>query len=123
MGGRIAFLTRDAGHRPRRASIGFYGWPTGPHRSGLPAPADVTAQMHGTVLAIFGGADEGDHRTMCAPTSRRRSGRPKVDHRVITYPGAPHSFFDRKADEFASTSDKAWHEVLTFVGARAASSV
>ena len=46
-----------------------------------------------------------------------------VDHQVITYPGAPHGFFDRKADEFAATSDKAWREVLTFIGAREASSV
>ena len=41
--------------------------------------------------------------------------RAAVPHRVITYPNAPHSFFDRKADEFSTTSAKAWDEVLGFI--------
>ena len=40
-----------------------------------------------------------------------------VDHRIVTYPGAPHSFFDRKAAEFADASAAAWSETLGFVGA------
>jgi carboxymethylenebutenolidase len=40
-----------------------------------------------------------------------------VDHRVISYPGAPHSFFDRKAADFAEASAAAWAETLRFVGA------
>jgi carboxymethylenebutenolidase len=121
IGGRIAFLTATLDIDPAGV-VGFYGWPTGPHRSGLPAPADVAGQMHGKVLAIFGGADEGigEHVRDEFEASLRAA---SVDHRMITYPGAPHSFFDRKADEFAATSDKAWHEVLTFIGAREASSV
>jgi carboxymethylenebutenolidase len=35
----------------------------------------------------------------------------------VTYPGAPHSFFDRKATEFASESAAAWDEVLAFIAA------
>ncbi len=42
-----------------------------------------------------------------------------VEHELTTYPGAPHSFFDRKADEFASTSAQAWDEVLRFIRTRA----
>jgi carboxymethylenebutenolidase len=38
-----------------------------------------------------------------------------VEHRIITYPGAPHSFFDRKADEFTEASAAAWDEVLGFI--------
>ena len=33
----------------------------------------------------------------------------------MTYDGAPHSFFDRKAEEFADASARAWEETLTFV--------
>jgi carboxymethylenebutenolidase len=78
--------------------------------------------MHARVLALFGGADEaiGAHVRDEFEASLRGA---NVDHKLITYPGAPHSFFDRKADEFVATSDKAWHEVLTFIGAREASSV
>jgi len=35
----------------------------------------------------------------------------------VIYPGAPHSFFDRKADEFAKTSAEAWAEVRRFIEA------
>jgi carboxymethylenebutenolidase len=33
----------------------------------------------------------------------------------VIYPGAPHSFFDRKFEEFAAESEDAWDRVLTFV--------
>jgi dienelactone hydrolase len=40
-------------------AIGFYGWPVGPWRNDMPAPADVAASMRAPVLAIFGGDDQG----------------------------------------------------------------
>jgi len=46
-----------------------------------------------------------------------------VEHRFVTYDGAPHSFFDRKADEFADASAKAWEETLTFVRGHAPSPI
>ncbi len=33
-------------------------------------------------------------------------------------PGAPHSFFDRKAAEFAEESADAWRRVQAFIGQR-----
>ena len=41
-----------------------------------------------------------------------------VEHRIVSYEGAPHSFFDRKADEFSEASRQAWDETLTFVRGR-----
>lgn len=38
-----------------------------------------------------------------------------VDHEVVTYPGAPHSFFDAKRDAYADASADAWDRVLRFV--------
>ena len=38
-----------------------------------------------------------------------------VEHEVVIYPGAPHSFFDRKYEEFADASADAWSRVLAFV--------
>jgi carboxymethylenebutenolidase len=33
----------------------------------------------------------------------------------VTYPGAPHSFFDRKQEEFADESADAWERTLAFL--------
>jgi carboxymethylenebutenolidase len=38
-----------------------------------------------------------------------------VDHEVVIYDGAPHSFFDRKQEDFAVDSEDAWNRVLAFV--------
>jgi carboxymethylenebutenolidase len=38
-----------------------------------------------------------------------------VEHEIVTYPGAPHSFFDRKQDEFADASEDAWQRTLAFL--------
>jgi carboxymethylenebutenolidase len=43
-----------------------------------------------------------------------------VEHRSVVYPGAPHSFFDRKSAEFADASADAWRQVLDFIGISAA---
>jgi carboxymethylenebutenolidase len=39
-----------------------------------------------------------------------------VSHDFTIYPGAPHSFFDRKQTEFADASKDAWRRVREFVG-------
>jgi carboxymethylenebutenolidase len=36
------------------------------------------------------------------------------------YDGAPHSFFDRKQEEFADASDDAWRRTLEFIERHAA---
>jgi carboxymethylenebutenolidase len=33
----------------------------------------------------------------------------------VIYPGAPHSFFDRKYEQFATESEDAWNRVLAFL--------
>ena len=38
-----------------------------------------------------------------------------VEHELVTYEGAPHSFFDRKQEEFADASADAWQRVLAFI--------
>jgi carboxymethylenebutenolidase len=38
-----------------------------------------------------------------------------VEHEVVIYEGAPHSFFDRKYEEFAADSEDAWNRVLAFL--------
>ena len=38
-----------------------------------------------------------------------------VEHELVVYDGAPHSFFDRKQEDFAEASADAWSRVLAFV--------
>ena len=38
-----------------------------------------------------------------------------VEHEVEIYDGAPHSFFDRRFDDYAEASADAWSRVLAFV--------
>ena len=68
------------------------------------------------VLGLMGGADESippediaayDHALTAAG----------VEHELHTYEGAPHSFFDRAAAEYAEASADAWERVLGFIAA------
>jgi len=76
----------------------------------------VTRALALAVLGIFGGADEGIPADAVA-TFEQALAEAGVARRLITYPGAPHSFFDRKAEEYADASSAAWAEVLDFVRA------
>ena len=113
MGGRLAFVSATLG-LGLAGVLGFYGWPTGPHRNGSPAPAEVASAIDSPVLAIWGGADRGITRDVVETfeAALRAAG---VEHRSITYPGAPHSFFDRTATEHADASAAAWQEALDFI--------
>jgi carboxymethylenebutenolidase len=66
------------------------------------------------VLGLFGGADHAIPPEAIASfeAALEQLG---VDHRLIVYPGAPHSFFDRKAADYAEASEGAWTEVLAFI--------
>ena len=112
-GGRLAYLTATLGLE-LAGSIGFYGIPVGPGRAGMPAPADVVDQMTSPILGIWGGADGATSAEAVGQfdTALSRAG---VEHRFVTYDGAPHSFFDRKAEQFADASAAAWEETLTFI--------
>jgi carboxymethylenebutenolidase len=39
------------------------------------------------------------------------------DYELIEFEGAPHSFFDRKQEEFRAASDDAWQRTLAFIQA------
>jgi carboxymethylenebutenolidase len=117
-GGRLALVTPTLG-LGLAGAIGFYGSPAGGRANGTPAAMDVTGSMKGAVLGIFGGADGGIPPESIAAFDGALASA-GVDHRLVTYPGAPHSFFDRKAAEYADASAAAWVEVLAFVGARTA---
>jgi carboxymethylenebutenolidase len=113
MGGRMAFLsaTLDLG---LAGVIGLYGTLAGPWRNDAPAPVDAVGQFDSPVLGLFGGADSAIAPEAIAAFEAGLT-TAGMDHRLVIYPGAPHSFFDRKAAEFAEASAAAWDEILAFV--------
>jgi len=119
-GGRLSWLQAAAGLR-LAGVIGFYGVPVGSNRLGLPEPVAEANRFRGRVLALFGGADEGIPEASREAFERALSDA-DLEHRVKVYPGAPHSFFDRHADEFTAESADAWREVLEFMRPTAAES-
>jgi carboxymethylenebutenolidase len=98
--------------------VGFYGL-LNPERIGsplgVPSVLATAADIAGPVLGLFGGADETIPADDIAAFESTLVGA-GVDHRVKTYPGAPHSFFDRKYEEHAAASADAWEELLDFLG-------
>lgn len=114
IGGRVSLLQATAG-LDLAGVIGFYPWPVGAHRSGLPAPTDQARHFGCPVLTLYGGTDAGipsDARDAFAQALIEAG----VDHRSVTYPDAPHSFFDRRAVDHADDSADAWRQVLSFMG-------
>jgi carboxymethylenebutenolidase len=66
------------------------------------------------VQSQFGGADEGIPPEAVAEFDAACK-KHNVAHDSKVYPGAPHSFFDRKQTEFADASADAWRRVKEFV--------
>jgi carboxymethylenebutenolidase len=116
-GGRNSWLAAASGHGLAGA-IGFYGRP-GEGRDGSPGPGQRAGEIAAPILALQAGADAGitadDNAAFEA--ALKDAG---VDYELITYEGAPHSFFDRKQEEFADASEDAWRRTLDFIERHAA---
>lgn len=113
-GGSGSWLQAAGGHG-LAGVIGFYGRPvTG--RPGFAAPAESASEFACPVLGLMGGADESIPPQDIEAFDDALSAA-NVSHELHTYEGAPHSFFDRSADEHASASADAWERVLRFIEA------
>ena len=104
MGGRNAFLssTLDQG---LAGVIGFYGFP---------APMDVIGRIECPVLGIFGGADQAIP-VATVQQFRDALAAAGLENEIVVEPDAPHSFFDKKAEEFRKQSEDSWERVQRFL--------
>jgi carboxymethylenebutenolidase len=112
-GGRHSWLASASGHGLAGA-VGFYG-STG-ERNGQPGPIQLAARMEAPVLALQAGADANITAEDNAALERALTAA-GVEHEVVIYDGAPHSFFDRKQAEHQEASDDAWARTLRFIEA------
>jgi carboxymethylenebutenolidase len=110
-GGRNAWLATAAGHGLAGA-VGFYG-STG-ERNGAPGPTQRAAEFEAPVLALQAGDDANilPEHNAAFDEALTAAG---VEHEVVVYDGAPHSFFDRRQEDYAEQSADAWERTLTFV--------
>ncbi|MGQ0842252.1 dienelactone hydrolase family protein [Actinokineospora sp.] len=110
-GGTHAFLAGSNHELDLNAVVGFYGR-LNPGR--LPRPAERAHSIGVPLLGLFGGNDPSIPAEEVGQfdTALRQAG---VRAQLITYPNAPHSFFDRSFDEHREACDDAWHRVLNFL--------
>ncbi len=110
-GGRNSWLAAASGHGLAGA-VGFYGNPG--ERDGAPGPTQRAAELEAPILALQAGADQNITAEMNEAFERGLTDA-GVEHELVTYEGASHSFFDRRYEEFAEASEDAWRRVLEFL--------
>ena len=121
-GGMQSFLASTNPDLDLDGVVGFYAGLSTQERFGFPGPLERADEIAGPLLGLFGGADQGISVEQVNELDRRltESG---VGHEIEIYAGAPHSFFDRRYEEYAEACADAWRRVLGFlesVGARTA---
>jgi carboxymethylenebutenolidase len=112
-GGSQSFAAATNGDLGLAGAVGFYGRLV-PSREGAPAPIESAPDTRCPILGLFGGADEAIPADEIEAFERALAGA-GAEHEIVTYPGAPHSFFDRSYTEHAEASEDAWRRVLGFL--------
>jgi carboxymethylenebutenolidase len=110
-GGRNSWLATAEDHGLAGA-VGFYG--SLGVRADRPGPIARAAELKGPILALQAGDDQNITREQNDEFDAALTAA-GVEHELVIYDGAPHSFFDRKQREFADASEDAWNRVLTFI--------
>ncbi len=106
-GGSGSWAAAASGHGLAGA-VGFYGRPG--------RMIELVPQLEAPILALQGGADQGipHEDNLEFEQALRTMGK---EYELIEFEGAPHSFFDRKQEEFQAASDDAWQRTLAFIQA------
>ncbi len=93
-------------------AVGFYG-STG-ERNGAPGPTQRAAEFEAPVLALQAGDDQNilPEHNAAFDAALTAAG---VEHEIVVYDGAPHSFFDRRQEDYAEQSADAWKRTLAFI--------
>jgi carboxymethylenebutenolidase len=113
-GGSMSFVAGASPNLDDLAGVvGFYGVLD---RSRFDGRGVLTqaAEIRVPVLGLFGGADEAIPAEQIEEFESELSAA-GVDQEIHVYPGAPHSFFDKKQDEYAQESEDAWRRILGFL--------
>jgi carboxymethylenebutenolidase len=94
--------------------VGMYGSPTRDQRDGSPPVIERVGEFRGRLLGLMGGADQGITAEDVAKFDEALTA-VGIEHKMVTYPGAPHSFFDRHFEEHPDAAEDAWRRVVDFI--------
>jgi carboxymethylenebutenolidase len=104
-GGSASWAAAASGHGLAGA-VGFYGRPS--------RMIDLVPSLDAPILALQGGADQAISHEDNVEFEQALQDAGK-EYELVEYEGAPHSFFDRKQEEFQEASDDAWQRTLDFI--------
>jgi carboxymethylenebutenolidase len=112
-GGRNSLNQAGEGHG-LAGVVGFYGGMRPRHPGDRHTPIHRATTYAAPVLALFGGADSSIPKEKIEEFRRAlESG--GVEHEIVVYEDAPHSFFDRAFERYRDECDDAWRRVLAFI--------
>lgn len=115
LGGSLTYIsgTQDFG---LAGVIGFYGSLSRQMAGAAKPVVEIGAEERYPLLGLFGGADQAIpvEQVHQFEEGVKQSG---VEYKIIVYPGAPHSFFDRRFEDYADASADAWKQMLGFISA------
>jgi carboxymethylenebutenolidase len=117
LGGFQSFLAATNEQLGLSAVVGFYGT-LGGSRFGVPGPIERAADFRCPVLGLFGEADQAIPVEQIHEFDSRLT-EAGIEHEIHIYPGAPHSFFDRRFEEYAEACEDAWRRMLGFLARHA----
>lgn len=111
LGGTISFFisTQDWG---LSGIVGFYAGVSRDFGTGGTI-IDHAANARVPALGLFGGDDPMIPAEKVQELDKQLD-KAGVPHSINIYPGAPHSFFDRRYEQFANESADAWERILRF---------
>lgn len=112
MGGSLSFYAGTLG-LGLDGVVGFYAG-LSRTRGAVTPVLGFASQIGSPVLGLFGGADQGIPQSEI-DTFDETLQHAGVEHEIVVYPGAPHSFFDRKAADFSQASADAWTRIQGFI--------
>jgi carboxymethylenebutenolidase len=113
-GGRQAILA-SAPRFTLAGVIGFYG-AVSFYPNGAPGPLQRVSELSAPILGLFGSADHGIPASDVAAFDEALTAH-RIEHEFVTYPDAPHGFFDIKYKEQAEACADSWRRVLAFITA------
>lgn len=113
-GGSLSFWSGTR-HLGLAGVVGFYAGFAA--RGARKSPLEFASEIECPVLGLFGGADESIPQETL-DEFKQKLDQAGVPNEIVVYPGAPHSFFDRRATDFAQESADAWMRVQVFIEGR-----
>lgn len=94
--------------------VGMYGSPTRPQRDESAPVIERVRDFRTPLLGLLGGADQGITAEDIEKFDQALTAA-GVEHKLVTYPGAPHSFFDRHFADYPDAVDDSWRRILDFM--------